>query len=44
VDYDDSLVVTTTVTCYLWAPSILDYFFACGAISWPLHQNVRYCV
>jgi len=26
-------VVTITVTCYLWAPSISDHFFAWGAIS-----------
>jgi len=26
VNYDDSLVVTITVTCYLWVPSIGDHY------------------
>jgi len=33
VNYDNLLVVAITVTCYLWAPSSGDCFFACGAIS-----------
>jgi len=35
VNYDNSLVVTITITCCLWATSIGDHFFACGAISRP---------
>jgi len=31
VNYDNSLVVTITVTCYLRAPSSGDYLFICGA-------------
>jgi len=31
VNYN-SLVVTITVTCNLWAPSSGDHLFACGAI------------
>jgi len=27
VNYDNSLVVTTTVTCYSWAPSSGDHLF-----------------
>jgi len=37
VNYDYSLVVTITVTCYLWAPSSGDHLFTCGAISRPPH-------
>jgi len=37
VNYDNSLVVTITVTCYSWAPSIGDHLFSCGAISRPPH-------
>jgi len=33
VNYDHSLVVTITVTCYSWAPSSGDHLFTCGAIS-----------
>jgi len=33
VNYDNSLVVTITATCYLWSPSTGGHFFACGAIS-----------
>jgi len=33
VNYDNSLVVTITVTCYSWAPSSGDHLFSCGAIS-----------
>jgi len=33
VNCNNSLVVTITVTCYLWAPSIGDHLFTCGAIS-----------
>jgi len=32
VNYDNSLVVTITVTCYVWAPSTGDPLFTCGAI------------
>jgi len=35
VNYNNSLVVTITVTCYSWAPSGGDYLFTCGAILWP---------
>jgi len=31
VNYDDTLVVTSSVTCYLWSPSTGDHFFICGA-------------
>jgi len=33
VNYDNSLVVTITVTCYSWAPSSGDHLFTSGAIS-----------
>jgi len=48
VNYDNSLVVTITVTCYSWASSSGDHLFTCGAIyrppqaQWPRfdsHQN-----
>jgi len=32
VNYNNSLVVTITVTCYSWAPSSGDHLFTCGAI------------
>jgi len=35
VNYDNSLVMTITVTCNLWAPSSGDHFFTCGAIHLP---------
>jgi len=35
VNYDNSLVVTITVTCYSWAPSSGDHLFTCGAIFRP---------
>jgi len=35
VNYDNSLVVTITVSCYLWAQSSCDHLFTCGAISRP---------
>jgi len=35
VNYDNSLVVTITVTCYSWAPSRGDHLFTCGAIYQP---------
>jgi len=38
VNYDNSLVVTITVTCNLWAPSSGDHLFPCGAIYLPPHQ------
>jgi len=34
VNYDNSIVVTITVTCYSWAPSSGDHLFTCGAICW----------
>ena len=37
MNYDNSLVVTITVTCYSWAPSSGDHLFTCGAIFWPPH-------
>jgi len=40
VNYDNSLVVTITVTCCIWAPSSGDHLFACGAISRPPHPGV----
>jgi len=36
-NYNNSLVVTITVTCYSWAPSSGDHLFTCGAIFWPPH-------
>jgi len=35
VNYDNSLVVTITVTCYSWATSSGDHLFTCGAIYRP---------
>jgi len=35
VTYDNSLVVTITVTYYSWAPSSGDHLFTCGAIYQP---------
>jgi len=40
VNYDNSLVVTITVTCYSWAPSSGEHLFTCGAISRPPQQTV----
>jgi len=37
VNYDNSLVVTITATCYAWAPSSGDHLFTCGAIYRPPH-------
>jgi len=37
VSYDNSLVVTITVTCYSWAPSSGDHLFTCGVIHRPPH-------
>jgi len=39
MDYDNSLVVTITVTCDLWAPSTGDHLFTCGAIFRPPHYT-----
>jgi len=39
VKYYKSVVVTITVTCYLWAPSNGDHFLACGGFSKPPHFN-----
>jgi len=38
VNYDNSLVVTITVTCYPWAPYSGDHLFTCGAIYRPPHH------
>jgi len=38
VNYDNSLVVNITVTCYSWAPSSGDHLFTCGATSRPPHK------
>jgi len=35
MNYDNSLLVTITVTCYSWEPSSGDHLFSCGAISRP---------
>jgi len=40
VNYDNSLVVTITVTCNLWAPSSGDHLFTCGAIYLPPHKPI----
>jgi len=40
VNYDKSLVVAITVTCYSWAPSRGDHLFSCGAISRPPHATM----
>jgi len=37
VNYDNSLVVTVTVTCYSWEPSSGNHLFSCGAIYRPPH-------
>jgi len=42
VNYDNSLVVTTTVTGYSWTPSSGDYLFTCGAIYRPPHLRDRH--
>jgi len=41
VNYDNSLVVTITVTCDSWAPSSGDYLFTCCAIYRPPHMHAR---
>jgi len=38
VNYDNSLVVTITVTCHSGAPSSGDHLFTCGAIYPPPHH------
>jgi len=38
VNYDNSLVVTITVTCNLWAPPSGDHVFTCGGIYLPPHR------
>jgi len=43
VNYDNSLVVTITVTCYSWLPSSGDHLFACGAIFWLPHRAWLHC-
>jgi len=35
VNYDNSLVVIITVTCYSWAPPNGDHLFTCGAMYLP---------
>jgi len=42
MNYDISLVVTITVTCYSWAPSSGDLFFTCGVIFRPPHLSVSF--
>jgi len=37
VNYENSLVVTITMTCYSWALSSGVHLFTCGAIFWPPH-------
>jgi len=37
VNYDNSRVVTITMTCNSWAPSSGDHLFTCGAIYLPPH-------
>jgi len=41
VNYDNSLVVTITMTCRLWVPSSDDHLFTCEAIFWPAHRVYR---
>jgi len=41
VNYDNSLVVTITMTCYSWATSSSDHLFSCGAISRPPQCPVK---
>jgi len=43
VNYDNSVVVTVTVTCCLWEPSSGDHLFTCGAISRPPQQQQQIC-
>jgi len=38
LNYDNSLVVTITATCNLWAPSSGDHSFTCGTIYLPPHR------
>jgi len=42
VNYDNSLVVTITVTCDLWAPSSGDHSFTCGAIYLLPHNQTSF--
>jgi len=37
-NYDNSIAVTITVTCYSWAPSSGDHLCTCGAIVWLPHN------
>jgi len=37
VNYDNSLVVTITVTCCSWALSSGNHLFSCGTIYRPPH-------
>jgi len=39
VNYNNSLVVTITVTCYSWAPTSGDHLFTCGTIYRPPHYS-----
>jgi len=43
MNYDNSLVVSNTVTCYSWAPSGGNHLFTRGAIFWPPHQLAASC-
>jgi len=40
VNYDTSLVVNITVSCYSWAPSSGDHAFTCGAIYRPPQWSI----
>jgi len=40
VNYDNSLVVTITVTRYLWAQSSGDHLCTCGAIFRPPQEDL----
>jgi len=39
VNYDNSLVVTITVTCYSWAPSSGDHLFTCDSRTRHIYLN-----
>jgi len=42
MNYDDSLVVTIIVICYIWVPSSGDHLFTCGAIFRPPHDPILF--
>jgi len=41
VNYENWVVVTITVICYLWAPSTDGHLLTCGAISRPTHLILK---